>query len=266
MKRSLLIALGPVFLAAMAWAFSGGPPDGRTGAPLESNCTVSCHSSFVLNSGNGGLSINTPSTYLPGDTIDISIALNDPGQQRWGFEVTVLDGNDQPAGELLVTEVTRTQKSTVPSGTLIGREYIKHQSAGTDNGTPDVAPGWSLKWIANDGVTGTVTFYAAGNAANGNFFNTGDYIYTTSTTVDQEFVTCCTELTGNVDNDVEGLVDIGDLTALIAFLFIPPNLEPVCIETANIDGDVEGLVDIGDLTALIAFLFIPPNPEPAACQ
>ena len=61
-------------------------------------------------------------------------------------------------------------------------------------------------------------------------------------------------------------MDIGDLTALIAFLFIPPNPEPICIETANTDGDIEGLVDIGDLTALIAFLFIPPNPPLAACQ
>ena len=31
------------------------------------------------------------------------------------------------------------------------------------------------------------------------------------------------------------------------------------------DGDIEALVDIGDLTALISYLYIPPNPEPAAC-
>ena len=33
-----------------------------------------------------------------------------------------------------------------------------------------------------------------------------------------------------------------------------------------LDGDEEGIVDIGDLTALIAYLFIPPNPVPGDCQ
>jgi len=79
-------------------------------------------------------------------------------------------------------------------------------------------------------------------------------------------ITCCQVLTGNVDNDPSGIVDIGDLTALIAYLFIPPNTPPVCMEEANTDGDPGGVVDIGDLTALIAYLFIPPNPLPAPCQ
>ena len=73
-------------------------------------------------------------------------------------------------------------------------------------------------------------------------------------------------LTGNVDGDPAGLVDIGDLTALIAYLYIPPNPVPDCPEEANVDGDLAGLIDIGDLTALIAYLYIPPNPLPAPCQ
>jgi hypothetical protein len=77
---------------------------------------------------------------------------------------------------------------------------------------------------------------------------------------------CCVGLTGNVDGDEADLVDVGDLTALIAYLYIPPNPEPVCFEEANVDGDSGGLVDVGDLTALIAYLYIPPNPEPATCQ
>jgi N-acetylneuraminic acid mutarotase len=76
---------------------------------------------------------------------------------------------------------------------------------------------------------------------------------------------CCLDLTGNVDNDGQSLVDIGDLTALISYLYIPPNPSPSCPSEANIDGDGEGLVDIGDLTALISYLYIPPNPEPSNC-
>jgi hypothetical protein len=77
---------------------------------------------------------------------------------------------------------------------------------------------------------------------------------------------CCVGITGNVDGDAGELTDIGDLTALIAYLYIPPNPVPICPEEANIDGDSAGLIDIGDLTGLIAYLYIPPNPEPAPCQ
>ncbi|UCC44667.1 MAG: putative Ig domain-containing protein [Candidatus Zixiibacteriota bacterium] len=72
---------------------------------------------------------------------------------------------------------------------------------------------------------------------------------------------CCLWATGNVDGDPDDLVDIGDLTALIDFLFIS-NEEPACMAEANTDG--EGTVDIGDLTALIDYLFISYTP-PAAC-
>lgn len=73
---------------------------------------------------------------------------------------------------------------------------------------------------------------------------------------------CCVGLTGNVDCDPEGVVDIGDVTALITHLFI--NLKPLCCtEQGNVDGLFPMLVDIGDLTALIASLFISLTPPPA---
>ena len=78
--------------------------------------------------------------------------------------------------------------------------------------------------------------------------------------------TCCVGSTGNIDGDTGELIDIGDLTALISYLYIPPNPEPVCMAEGNIDGDTEGLIDIGDLTALISYLYIPPNPAPSDCE
>jgi hypothetical protein len=76
---------------------------------------------------------------------------------------------------------------------------------------------------------------------------------------------CCLGFTGNVDGDPVDIVDIGDLTALISYLYIPPNPVPVCSEEANVDGDAQCLIDIGDLTALISYLYIPPNPVPSTC-
>ena len=75
---------------------------------------------------------------------------------------------------------------------------------------------------------------------------------------------CCLWSTGNVDADPDEIVDIGDLTALIDYLFITYT-PPDCMEEANIDGDPQGAVDIGDLTVLIDYLFISYTP-PAGCQ
>ncbi|UCC45523.1 MAG: hypothetical protein JSU65_06295 [Candidatus Zixiibacteriota bacterium] len=81
-------------------------------------------------------------------------------------------------------------------------------------------------------------------------------------------ITCCYQRTGEIDQDPrdpDAVTDIGDLTHLIGYLFIPPNEPPVCWEEGNVDGSLDGIVDIGDLTKLIAYLFIPPNPLPQPC-
>jgi hypothetical protein len=76
----------------------------------------------------------------------------------------------------------------------------------------------------------------------------------------------CTGTTGNVDCDPDELVDIGDLTRLIDYLYIPPNAALECVGEGNIDGDPDGIIDVGDLTRLIAYLYIPPNPPPEECS
>ena len=76
-------------------------------------------------------------------------------------------------------------------------------------------------------------------------------------------VACCIGLTGNVDDSPEEAPDLGDLTALIDYLFISFT-PPVCMEEANTDGSVDGIVDLGDLTGLIDYLFISFT-LPAAC-
>src|SRR5258706_13981828 len=53
------------------------------------------------------------------------------------------------------------------------RKYVGHDSANATNS-------WIIPWVAPDSSVGTVCFYAAGNAANGNNKSTGDSIYTTS--------------------------------------------------------------------------------------
>jgi PKD repeat protein len=75
---------------------------------------------------------------------------------------------------------------------------------------------------------------------------------------------CCIGQTGNVNGDVDDIVDISDLTALVNHLFV--TFAPLsCPEEANTNGDAGGVVDISDLTALVNNLFVTFNPL-AACQ
>jgi hypothetical protein len=62
------------------------------------------------------------------------------------------------------------------------------------------------------------------------------------------------------DANFDGLIDLGDLTFVIAYLFISgPDPVPV-MESGNFD--CEGIVDLGDLTRLISYLFISFEPSP----
>ncbi len=177
----LFVVLAVLFTAAFVGGISSGPPDQRTGAPGESDCTVGCHNSYSLNSGDGSLSIDdVPTQYNPEETYSISVTIEDPGQQRWGFEITVLDSSNNRAGTLTVTDSTNTQLSTTS-----GRDYIKHTSAGTFDGTTDGPVSWTFDWTAPSSLTGTVTFYAAGNAASSSSGTKLDYIYTTTVSSDE---------------------------------------------------------------------------------
>jgi hypothetical protein len=66
---------------------------------------------------------------------------------------------------------------------------------------------------------------------------------------------CCVGLAGDIDNDPNHVVDIGDLTRLIDYLYI--SRDPLaCPGEGNLDGSPDGVVDIGDLTRLIGFLYL----------
>jgi len=174
-----------LLLPGLVFSYSTGPPNGRTGAPGEQTCNAAgCHNSFELNEGDGSLEFsNIPEEYQSGQTYTIELTIQDPGQSRWGFEVVALDADENQAGEMVITETDSTQAETDAS---TGRTYVKHTSQGTHNGVEDGPVSWTFDWTAPETDAGTVTFYVAGNAANGNNTNQGDYIYTNSQTVSVE--------------------------------------------------------------------------------
>ncbi|MCH9031931.1 MAG: hypothetical protein IIB00_06690 [candidate division Zixibacteria bacterium] len=248
----LILAIGQ--LSVFVMANSAGPIDKTTGAPGETTCgDAICHGN--LNVGSGSVTITAPASYTAGQTLTISVNLSNIGQSRWGFEATVLDGSNNPVGNMLVTDPTRTQ---ISMDILTQREYIKHTLTGTDSATLHTAPGWSFDWKAPATLGGgPVTFYVAGNAANGNGFSTGDSIYTTSALVTENTASCCVT-PGDADNG--GDVNIGDAIFIVKYAFVEGSPKPPCCDQADADGG--GDVNIGDAIYIVKFAFIEGSPAP----
>ena len=176
-RSKLFITLGIVMAiglgATSALAYSSSPPNGRTNAPGEGNCTA-CHASFPLNSGSGMLSVSgIDGNYVAGQSYDLVIELQDPDASRWGFEFTIIDGVGDAIGSLTSLDGD-TQVSS--SG---GRDYAKQTSAGTQSGTTGSAS-WTVRWTAPAEGSGDAMIYMVGNAANGNGGTSGDRIYADS--------------------------------------------------------------------------------------
>lgn len=184
-RRSFAISvLAAMLVPVAAGAFSSGPPDGFAGdPPAGMNCTI-CHVDYDVNSGDGLLELlGLPATYAPGTNYDLTVRLRDPGQQRWGFMMTSLDGSNAQSGTFTLLDALRTQVSDNP-GT--DADYIKHTSTGTDFPTPNGPVSWMLRWTAP--LSGTATFYLAGNAADGTEDPGLDYIYTMVRTLEPQSV------------------------------------------------------------------------------
>lgn len=168
----LLSSLMLLVSAAAALAYDDGPPDGMAGNPPNAFTCVMCHGDFPLNSGDGSLELlGLPTTFVPGQAYDLTVRLLDPGQMRWGFELTVLDSQNQQAGTLEVVDSVNTQLSDNPAPEP---DYLKQTEAGSYEGNPGPVQ-WQFRWVAP--AASEVTFYQAGNAANFDHMTTGDYIY-----------------------------------------------------------------------------------------
>jgi hypothetical protein len=166
-------------LATAIHAFPEGPPDGVAGdPPLFFTCTL-CHDSYSLNSGNGSLELlGLPLEYTPGASYDLTVRLADPGQIEWGFEITALGAQDQGSGSFTITDALQTQLSDNPGTSA---DYVKQTHGGVHEGTADGPVIWNFRWTAP--LSGPVTFYLAGNAADGSGDPSNDSIYALTRTV-----------------------------------------------------------------------------------
>ncbi len=181
----------------------GGFTSDLTGSPLSSaTCQNGCHNTYSLNAGSGSVSMSVPANYYPGATYSVSmnVSQSSPSPARYGFMAGVLCDNNANGG-------TYTASTGSAATTISSRSYIRQNSTYNSSGT------WSFSWTAPT-YADTITFYYVGNAANGASGNSGDYIYTGSTTiypiqpitasVDTTFVSC--------DGDCDGAISLSNVT------------------------------------------------------
>ncbi len=171
----LICSSGSILLA-----LSEGPPPGTTGDSFfnEPSCNqTDCHVGNALNASGGSLTIaGVPAQYQPGKTYPITVTISRTGQRRWGFELAVrATSTKAQAGTIVATDTLNTQMVAQN-----GVQYIEHTLNGTFLGASQGS--WSFNWTAPATAVGDVRFSCAGNAANGDFNNTGDFIYTTFVT------------------------------------------------------------------------------------
>src|SRR5687767_8205513 len=113
---------------------SVNPPAGRTGAPGESNCTVSCHGGSTQ-SAAGIIDLTfsgAGNEYIVDEHYSFTISIASGSKN--GFEATILDSNNTKAG----TFTAGTNYSLANSG---GRQYVRHSvSTGITS--------WTFNWTA----------------------------------------------------------------------------------------------------------------------
>jgi hypothetical protein len=158
---------------------TAGGPQGRTGAPGETNCTA-CHTGtaqdgtqenvFTILSG-----ANVITDYTPGATYNVTLAMSS-NPARKGFSATALDGSNNMAG---------TFTAQVAGGTAVGsqggRMYATHTTTSSQSSNNVI---WIWTWTAPATNVGPVTFYVASNRANNNGQDSGDFIFLSQHTIE----------------------------------------------------------------------------------
>lgn len=168
LKKSILKIITVLSLSVIGLIhlnYSSNPPIDRTNR-TGANCT-GCHSGS-LNPTGGSISITSPTSYYPGKTYTITLALT--GGTVYGFEITTVQSSSTSTG---AGSFSGTGFNTTTSG---GRPYARQSLASSTSS-------FAITWKAPATNVGTVAIYGAGVAANSNGGNSGDKTYASTKTI-----------------------------------------------------------------------------------
>lgn len=168
-RNTFILAIMVMIISTGAIVKINQAPSKRSNAPGEQSCG-GCHAGNV-NTGVGTISLNLPTSYIPGTTYTLthSISDNSFSNPRHGFTTTVLDSADEQAGSFALVNTTTTSLQTALVAGKI-REYLGHKSA-------DSPSSWDYEWTAPNSAVGDITFYTVSVYANRNGAISGDFTY-----------------------------------------------------------------------------------------
>jgi len=184
-KHTFLFTL----ILGLAWtgyifALAMGPDpamNGINGASQTCN-TAGCHTSFRLNDPSGSVSVSgLPSAWDAGQTYPLTVTIQRSNQRAFGFQLSaVVDATNRQAGSFGIAgnvQVICGSLNSVPAScsNTSSIQFAEHRLplSGSGMGT------FTVNWTAPaDASLGTLRFNVAGNAANGDGTNQGDYIFT----------------------------------------------------------------------------------------
>lgn len=156
-----------------------GAPAGHAGDPAGGNKTCNtggCHTGPAVVTQTGWITSNIPAAgYVPGTTYTLTATVTDPGHTKFGFQVSPQSATGVPLGTL-----TSTSPETTLAGTSV--QYINQNNTGTAGVGSKT---WSFNWTAPAAGSGSVNFYGAFNSTNSSGNASGDTIYKSVLTVNE---------------------------------------------------------------------------------
>src|SRR5436309_5673790 len=172
MARKILVCLWFAILSDALLARSAGPPPNVNG--LTGTYCTQCHRTNGLNTGNGSVRLEgLPPAWLPDQVYTLRVVVTDSAARRYGFQLSAT-ANGSQAGDLAPASDGRTQV-LVATVNGFSVQFIEHNSLGSAIGGSNT---FEFTFRAPSSPTvGAIRFNFAGNAANGNGTNTGDFVY-----------------------------------------------------------------------------------------
>ncbi|HYC78820.1 MAG TPA: choice-of-anchor V domain-containing protein [Planctomycetota bacterium] len=174
--------------AAPAPAHSSGPLPGYAGAPGDQNCTT-CHTGNALNAGSATFVVAPPAFVTPGMQHAVNVSLvGAQNAAKNGFQITARDNSGVFVGSWVVTMTPAAGYNLNKTRNATGNPaYHEHSASG------NTLAAWTMGWVAPATLTpGPITFYAAGNDADGDTSASGDFIYVASAKAFQASLTATT--------------------------------------------------------------------------
>src|SRR3989442_8301939 len=166
-----------------AYAFGPDPAMNGINGNAQTCAVAGCHTSFPLNSSSGSVSVSglPASGWAAGQTYPLTVTITRTSQRAFGFQLSAVgDSTNQQAGSF--ARGTNVQgicgnlaSSPLNCSNASAIQFAEHQSPASGSGTGTFTVNWTAPASAS---VGTVRFNIAGNAANGDGTNQGDYIFT----------------------------------------------------------------------------------------